>query len=172
MGQNSYKGFNQNQGKPGGIIHCCASVCFCFDLWRKCTVQTIALILVIFFVCLSTCVSHSIISFSLLSSPYTTIAEHGIPTKIPPLRKYRHFECGFYCASLESLFIPRLGSYMPKNSTQHLRLNNSTKGCIRFIAKDCCRYYALLLSRNWCGFGKNPWRCLWSGYISSLIFSI
>ena len=49
-GQNSYKGFNQNQGKPGGIIHCCASVCFCFDLWRKCTVQTIALILVIFFV--------------------------------------------------------------------------------------------------------------------------
>ena len=32
MYQNSYKGFNQNQGKPGGIIHCCASVCFCFDL--------------------------------------------------------------------------------------------------------------------------------------------
>ena len=38
MCQNSYKGFNQNQGKAGGIIHCCASV------------QTIALILAIFFV--------------------------------------------------------------------------------------------------------------------------
>ena len=49
-GQNSYKGFNQNQGKKGGIIHCCASLCFCFDLWRKCTLQTIALISVIFFV--------------------------------------------------------------------------------------------------------------------------
>ena len=23
--------FNQNQGKPGGIIYCCASVCFYFD---------------------------------------------------------------------------------------------------------------------------------------------
>ena len=53
MYQNSYKGFNQNQGKPGGIIHCCASVYFCFDLWRNCTVQTIALILVIVSVWLS-----------------------------------------------------------------------------------------------------------------------
>ena len=47
MCQNSYMGFNQNQGKPGGIIHCCASVCFCFDLGRNYTVQTILLILVI-----------------------------------------------------------------------------------------------------------------------------
>ena len=47
MCQNSCKDFNQNQGKPEGIIHCCASVWFCFDLWRNCTVQTIALILVI-----------------------------------------------------------------------------------------------------------------------------
>ena len=45
MCQKSFKGFtNQNQGKPRGIIHCYASVCFCFDLWRKCTMQTIALI--------------------------------------------------------------------------------------------------------------------------------
>jgi len=58
-GQNSYKGFNQNQGKPGGIIHCCASVCFCFDLWRKCIVQPIVLILVIFFVCLYICIIPS-----------------------------------------------------------------------------------------------------------------
>ena len=32
-----------NHGKPGGIIHCFASVCFCFDLWCNCPVQTIAL---------------------------------------------------------------------------------------------------------------------------------
>ena len=47
MCQNSYMGFNQNQGKPGGIIHCCASVCFCFDLGCNYTVPTILLILVI-----------------------------------------------------------------------------------------------------------------------------
>ena len=47
MCQNSYKGFNQNQGKPWGIIHCCTSVCFCFDLGCDYTVQTILLILVI-----------------------------------------------------------------------------------------------------------------------------
>ena len=51
MCQNSYMGFNQNQGKPGGIIHCCASVCFCFDLGCNYTVQTILLILVIVSVC-------------------------------------------------------------------------------------------------------------------------
>ena len=51
MCQNSYMGFNQNQGKPGGIMHCCASVCFCFDLGCNYTVQTILLILVIVSVC-------------------------------------------------------------------------------------------------------------------------
>ena len=63
-GQKHYKGFNQNQGKPGGIIHCCVSVRFCFDLWRKCTVQTIALILVIFFVCKILSFSSLFFSFS------------------------------------------------------------------------------------------------------------
>ena len=47
MFQNSYTGFNLNQGKPVGVLHCCASVCFCFNFWRNCTLQTIALILLV-----------------------------------------------------------------------------------------------------------------------------